>query len=325
MATMSANSSWDETGNTFSTLTRLYRTRQSAAKTAGYLSLRDTNQLREVVMSPAFQAIWTPWRDLKNRKINGKSWNAPNPKDFLAHMCKRDEKDYGTDSPNMTGWTGTDHTCHTVCLILNNESAFPHDVLFGPFDHEKDLEAWNRAYNLLVCYWHYTAGNKAKMLWEEDKDKFKNIGAIKPRFMKQKAELGVSTPETPVYAPRKFLLKVVGIRQLEAHTGDVYDWPDEIALKADPRVYDGKMLRDWVRRELRLQRHKLQIDKIWLSHNESRYFVYEEAQHMCRDDQHALKFEVKLRPQTPAEDIMEQIIPLQVFETYVADAQGNIS
>lgn len=101
-------------------------------------------------------------------------------------MKQAGRRGYGVENTDTSQWIDKDWACHTITQILDAQDLFVSSPSFGPHEGENELEAWNRAYQLLLCAIHYSAHSKYGIIFNEDAAK--NYAAIKPPFMMTEEE-----------------------------------------------------------------------------------------------------------------------------------------
>lgn len=272
----------------------LYHTRTHSRKTAGYVGLLDLTQLRDLYKSAEWQAFYDAYASEKRTS----NFKAPGTlQSVYEHIeAYKDAKKFGQLKPIKTdGWSGNDFYAHSVMKILGMASTFPVAPIFGPLPGEAQLEAYNRAWQLLA---HYAYLVNSKRLDSLMGNKFSNAPAVKPLFMMPPSIAAVEGQAT--YTRYEFRCVWVNKSRIEQQHPEA-DLPVSPFTILDPRVYDDRQVRDGIRRALKCPQLGLDIRSFKVEHEQNEY--------SSRDDWSTVQ--ELLRKATTEEELNE-------FEFYVS-------
>lgn len=227
--------------------------------------MSSVEQLIEVLKSAKFLEIYNRL-DEKQRE---KNWEMPRPAPWLANQGLIDERKYGqflnTPAAIPNGWDTTDHTWNAIIgiMLVNSSNSLPHKLELGPHEGKEDIEKYNRVFQLIrMCKFYKNAkpSNKNKEGVTNRLDELKeNMSAVVPDFMRPASERsGVSDQPPGPLPPRQFQVHINYSRS--TMNNQRINKPTPFTLRADPRVYDGPGVRDYVKRDLDLPMKGLTVD-----------------------------------------------------------------
>ena len=134
----------------------------SPAACAGLLGLPDVNSLKAVIQSQAFQSIYKQYDAKRKAPWNLHQVKIPKVFDLIEHQATR--KGYGTAGALQATeeWTANDWAGHYIISFLRITYPAPAPK-WGPLPGEKNLEAWNRVWQLVrLTNWANTPSTKPK-------------------------------------------------------------------------------------------------------------------------------------------------------------------
>ncbi|KAK4935412.1 DNA repair protein rad16 [Elasticomyces elasticus] len=241
----------DTKGATISGDTARYNTRTKPPYVAGYVGLQNTQKLKELYLCPAWKEIVDPFEKLKTEQ--GLSLKKIHDV-FIALRNNSATEKYGDKNADRRRWKVNDHTAHAIQQVISAENKLLGDPKFGPFEGEKDVEPWNRAYSLLENY-HWLMSRSAKNASTFWKDSYVHKSAVIPPFMSRRTNV-IPTPADPRLFQHDFECKWMNRATLLAafpvHEREISGIPEPVHV-IDPRVTEERQFRDYLRREMRLK------------------------------------------------------------------------
>ncbi|KIV85244.1 hypothetical protein PV11_00966 [Exophiala sideris] len=289
-----AISSADTDGKQKSSKHGLYQTRTSSLKTAGYIGLQDLSQLRDVYKCQAWQDFYSGY--VSEKQTN--NFGAPGALQTLYDHVEtyKGSKKFGQPEPvKDDGWGSRDFYAHSIMQVLGMASTLPVAPTFGPLDGEVQLEAYNRAWQLLAHYAYIINGKRDDRLLGGN---FTNAPAVKPRFMMPPSSSDASVQ--PNYIQYEFQCVWVNKTTMEKQYPGV-EMPLSPFTILDPRVYDDREVRDYIRCALACPLLGFDIRSFKIEYNDKEY--------NSREDWHVVQD--LLRNATTKEE-------LDKFEIYVS-------
>ncbi|KAK4935684.1 hypothetical protein LTR10_023305 [Elasticomyces elasticus] len=261
----------------------------------------DLEQLRNLYKSQQWQEFY------QNYAIEKQARNFA-PLACLSLVYERLGAYEGIEQPyraTIDDWSKWDFYACSINRILGMAWTLPGSPVFGPLENESQLEAYNRAFQLLNHYEYLSITKRSERLLG---DNFENNPAVKPRFM---------IPNYPVFLPTynrdEFQCIWVNKSQYqEQHPQKAM--PKSPFRLLDPRVWNDHQMRDYVRHRLDCRRLGLDIQRFTVKHGENEYDSRSEwpmVQDLLRkaktkEDLDKFEFYISLEPRIPPDaDIFE--------------------
>ncbi|KAK5442610.1 hypothetical protein LTS15_011034 [Exophiala xenobiotica] len=314
----------DTKGKVKSSIYGLYHTRTDSPKTAGYLDLPSTEQLRNIYRCDAWKDFWATY----SAENHNRAFKAPTSLQniYSAINIHKDKKKYGHTKPTKAhGWDKNDFYAHSIMRVLALEN-LPGSPKFGPLEGEVELEAYNRTWQLIA---HYSYLANSKRLERLTGETFTNKPAVKPKFMM--AQTAVTPPTQPTYLPYQFKCKWVNKSNIEKDLSEA-GLPANTFAILDPRVYDARQQRDYVRRALDCKHLKLDLRYLKVTYEDEEYDSREywpEIQSKLRaattnEGLARYKFSASLKSVSSEVDIFEVFIPAGLESRYSVNPDGQV-